>query len=603
MISMQCICGVKHAEVREIYSYLRCMIHRHYNPWHITNDGERAADRQFVLPTGLEGETFHIIYQLRISSRFHKTQMAGECDFIVLTKYGIIVIEVKGGLMGYGHTDKGDHGFFRLVGDKESERIKNPFTQTDANADAIRKFLREKELMNIFVGTLVCFSECIFEGEGIGNRYLWHLGSGKGLAETVLDAIQEQLSDFTHKQKLRNVALPIQWKILDEQEILHITEILEPEFRPQLYRTHALQNLEESKRRKNEGLHVLNGLSENRRIMVQGQPGSGKTTYALNLIRQLCVEEGKKGLYLCWNDLLAASMEEKTRNSASAIPEENIHIIPLFYFIEELACLAGDPSLKPTFEKVKNREIRNLLSGCLSKLHRMKSLPKYDFIIADEAQDLFDKGLDLIIKSLLKDNNPLQKGNYYIFYDDCQAYPLAHDHDIYIRTRDTLKEASAHYTLFSNLRVNTGEGLTELILDAGNGQADPEKHYGKDVKFVSWKDPEKLLALVRQYIEQEKTLCQINRCNMAVLFSADLLKDDSPIPGFLNSESDFELLLPENYTNNSDKIHYTRALKSKGLEWDVVFLVCSDIRDPLIQYQLFIGASRCRVKVSIIHFS
>ena len=577
------------------------MIHRHYNPWHITNDGERAADRQFVLSPGLEGETFHIIYQLRISSRFHKTQMAGECDFVVLTKYGIIVIEVKGGLMGYGHTVESDHGFFRLVGDEERERIKNPFTQADANADAIRKFLRENEVLNIFVGTLACFPECVFDGEGIGYQYLWHLGSEKELTVAVLDAIQEQLSDFTHKQELKNVALPIQWKTLDEQEILHITEILEPEFRPQLYRTHALQNLEESKRRKNEGLHVLNGLSENRRIMVQGQPGSGKTTYALNLIRQLCVEEGKKGLYLCWNDLLAASMEEKTRNSASAIPEENIHIIPLFYFIEELACLAGDPSLKPTFEKVKNREIRNLLSGCLSKLHRMKSLPKYDFIIADEAQDLFDKGLDLIIKSLLKDNNSIQKGNYYIFYDDCQAYPWAPDHEAYIRTRDTLKEASAHYTLFSNLRGNTGEGLTELILDAANGQADPEQHYGKDVKFLEWKKPEELVTLIRQYIEQEKTLCQINHCDMAVLFSADLMKEGSPLQELTYTMDDLNLMLPENLDKHSEKICYTKILKSKGLEWDVVFVICSDVMNPLTQYQLFIGTSRAKGKVYLLY--
>jgi len=45
-------------------------------PWHITNSGERADDRQFELPPGSDDEPFHIIHQLRISSRFHKTQMA-----------------------------------------------------------------------------------------------------------------------------------------------------------------------------------------------------------------------------------------------------------------------------------------------------------------------------------------------------------------------------------------------------------------------------------------------------------------------------------------------------------------------------------------------
>ena len=76
----------------------------------------------------------------------------------------------------------------------------------------------------------------------------------------------------------------------------------------------------------------------------------------------------------------------------------------------------------------------------------------------NEAQDLFDKGLGQLIKSLLKANNPLQKGNYYIFFDDNQAFPKFANLDAYIRTRDTLKEVYAYYLQFSNLRVNTGHG-------------------------------------------------------------------------------------------------------------------------------------------------
>ena len=581
----------------KIIYYLRIMIHRHYNPWHITNDGERAADRQFILPAGSQGEVFHVIHQLRISSRFHKTQMVGECDFVIFTQHGILVMEVKGGLIGYGLADNGDQGFYRLVGDNEKEAIRNPFTQADANADAIRKFLKEKGLINIFVGTIVCFPECAFDAEGIDFHYLWHLDCRKELTVTILDAIREQVADFGHKQSLRNVAFPVKWKSLEEKEIFHVLNLLTPEFKPQLYRMRTLKNHEESVRRAEEGLHVLEGLSENRRIMVQGPPGSGKTTYAFCLISRLCLNEGKKGLYLCWNDLLAASIKEKVRNSYPKIPEENIHISSLFYYIDELAGMVGDSSLKPTFDHVKKREIRQLINECLSRLHRGKALPKYDFIIADEAQDLFEKGLDLLIKSLLKDNNPLQKGNYYIFYDDSQAYPWAPDHDAYIRTRDALKEASAHYTLFSNLRINTGEGLTELIQDAGMGIADPLKAYGKDVTFISCKNASDLLSSLRQYIEQEKTLCQYKWHEMMVLFSSGLMKEGSPLKELLTIADDFELMLPENSNQNSGKVLYTKILKSKGLEWDVVFLACSDVKDPLTQYQLFIGASRAKGKL------
>jgi len=60
-------------------------------------------------------------------------------------------------------------------------------------------------------------------------------------------------------------------------------------------------------------------------------------------------------------------------------------------------------------------------------------------------------------------------------------------------------------------------------------------------------------------------------------------------------------MLPENCDQHPDKICYTKILKAKGLEWDVVFLVCSDLEDPLAQYQLFIGASRGKGKLHVFH--
>jgi len=64
------------------------MIYRPYNPWHITNEGETAADRQFILRPGSENELLLIIHGLRLNSRFHRTQMSGEFDFVILSKSG-----------------------------------------------------------------------------------------------------------------------------------------------------------------------------------------------------------------------------------------------------------------------------------------------------------------------------------------------------------------------------------------------------------------------------------------------------------------------------------------------------------------------------------
>ena len=114
------------------------MIQKQYNPWQIINSGEREADKQLSL-SGFDDEVMYVLHNVRLSSRYHFTQMAGECDFVVLTRLGIMVIEVKGGIIGYGNQPEGGTGYYRLVGDRMKESLDNPFIQVDGNADAIQK--------------------------------------------------------------------------------------------------------------------------------------------------------------------------------------------------------------------------------------------------------------------------------------------------------------------------------------------------------------------------------------------------------------------------------------------------------------------------------
>jgi hypothetical protein len=89
--------------------------------------------------------------------------------------------------------------------------------------------------------------------------------------------------------------------------------------------------------------------------------------------------------------------------------------------------------------------------------------------------------------------------------------------------------------------------------------------------------------------------------HILVLFTNDLLKEESPLPDFLEKEGSFDLLSPPTYTL-SGRIRYKTMLKAKGLESDAVILVCSGLSGKNA-FQIFIGVSWAKCRVNLLYKS
>ena len=68
--------------------------------------------------------------------------------------------------------------------------------------------------------------------------------------------------------------------------------------------------------------------------------------------------------------------------------------------------------------------------------------------------------------------------------------------------------------------------------------------------------------MIKQAILQEKSLSGIPSENIITLFTADLLKKESPFPLLLKEDGNFELLSSSDYVIKSDKIRFTTILKA-----------------------------------------
>jgi hypothetical protein len=569
------------------------MIHRRYNHWFIDNHGERAVDK-LLDDEAYPEEDLVVEHGLRISGDYHKNQMAGECDFLIVCCLGVLVVEVKGGIIGYGEISEGNQGYYRQINPDTREPLRNPFIQSDGYKDAIIEFLKKKGIDHVFVGSLVCFPECQFDAKGIGTGSLWHTGCEAKFTESIYVELEDQIEHFNKIYSSR------EWKQLELAEMTALCESLSPRFDPEIRQSHLVRNRNEARDRLRQGLEILKGLDENRRIAVQGPPGSGKSTYALDLIRRIINDEDARGLYLCWNELLASHLNQVVAEHLTPGGENHLEAIPYYDFICQLAEKTGDPNLVPSIDSINQGKLPEFITTIMNRLRKARLLPRYDYIIVDEAQDVFAKGLDKILKDLLNARDPISDGRYFIFYDDRQAFPQTRDLEAYIVTRDLLRSHSACYTLFSSLRVQTGQGIGELIRDAETRQISLDRKYGEDLSIRRWKEIPDAIRNVEQILNQEKILSHGQDADSVILFTYDLLRPESGLPALLDTKKELVAIGKQVGQIPSGKTGYTSILRTKGLEWDTVILVSSSLKEARNNHQLFIGASRARLKVYLL---
>lgn len=518
-------------------------------------------------------------------------QQSIQIDFILLCEEGIILVEVKGGKIDingsvYSYEYKG----------KLTPMRRSPFKQvSDYKYALINNGIFDGK--KIFIDCVCAFPHSMIDKTNDvaaldeGDR-LWNKAdqdSTCSFADFCLDTIRED------KRKERFYGA-----CLTENQMKAAAEIISPTISDESrFTLAALEDVLDWLHIDN--LDTLNGLRNNKRLVIEGGPGTGKTTMAKAFIKR---HQGLHGLYLCWTVLLASKIKYDLERDTTLHCEVKTYNT----YIKEL-----------TNGKVDVSACHNDTDFLLQLRKELSSSERasYDYIIIDEAQDVADLGLDIFLDTVLTPDHEdgLEYGRFLVFYDIEQGYN--NEHRKLNQVIERISKYAGRYNLDDNKRVAP---TCEIAKYANTfiGIEPSQENYGEYLRMLSAKEiigiHTQRVAGARLAKKAIKAYANDLKAEFGTLSSTTLLvhsslsKDKGGNFSFYSSLTDMlliEELDAKTFAHPSTTtIAMTTILKYKGLENKNVILVIPGKKSEgtwdTFLFELYIGMTRAIMNLKII---
>lgn len=286
-----------------------------------------------------------------------------EADFVVLSRYGLFVLEVKGG----GVFIKNDEYYTK---DKNQEilHIQNPFRQAKAALFAILQAIKDnKKTAHIKLSTgfgIVCPQSDIYV-----DTIEWcktTLCNNRDFID--FEVWLRNLMNYWRKKEGNNA-------VISDEDFKLLQDYFRPEFESIEPLFASISRLaSRAIKLSKEQFHYFDAMLSHPRIICSGGAGTGKTLLALELAKRLSYKKENIG-FVCKSAWLKNYLQDQVKS-------EFVH----FCLIEHL-----EQSMKRAF------------------------ISSFDYLIVDEGQDLFNEHDLNLLDNALKGG--LKEGKWYIFHD------------------------------------------------------------------------------------------------------------------------------------------------------------------------------------------
>jgi hypothetical protein len=361
-------------------------------------------------------DDFRVFSQVRWLAKRRKGGASdGEADFIVAhPRYGILVLEVKGG--GIRH-DAPAGKYYSTDREGAEHEIKDPFDQARRSMYALKDKLRDAECTRLHdypLAYAVAFPDCYIDedlGPDAPREIIIDATKKRDLKQAVIDAFRFRAPESKPPGEEAMEALV---ELIGRSWFIEVTVGREIEEQERLIRTVT-----------EEQYQTLDMLASQRRVLISGCAGSGKTMLSIEKAKRLA-REGMRVLITCFNQNLGNWMATQVgagrREEGGSRKEEGgrgkeegrIEVRRFLSLCKHYADAAGiELEKRPgeTDEAFFGRFPDALMDAA-------EKLPddRFDAIIVDEGQD-FEEEWWAALTSLLADPDD---GILYIFYDDNQ---------------------------------------------------------------------------------------------------------------------------------------------------------------------------------------
>ncbi len=357
-------------------------------PASVIEEPTRAAERKIFEALSNLGSKFTVFYSVAWQVRsLRNGAQDGEADFLVAhPDLGVMIVEVKGGRIRFDATE--GQWYSRDRHDVD-HIIKDPIQQARKSKSALLNKLKELPHWTdgwLTVGYMACFPDVYFTTEAfrpdLPREIVVDAGDISDIENVIRSAFKYYASEDGRTGALGSDRLQTLTKFLANSFELNTPLGVELN-----YQDKQLIQLTERQ------MEILKFLQNQRRVLIEGCAGSGKTMLALEKAQRLG-EQGFEVLLTCFNIPLAEYLKKRAPEGVTVY-----HFHGLCREFSQEAGLGYRSSQNQ--QEMYNNVLPNML---LEAIDELGDDYRFDAIVVDEGQDFQTHWLETLI-FLLRDTD------------------------------------------------------------------------------------------------------------------------------------------------------------------------------------------------------